>query len=111
MAAEVLQPMVVDEASLGFAAMVEAGPGGHFFGTAHTLERYERAFYEPMLSDRPGRQPSSSSPSAGSQNPNSAPLPSRGRAQMRPPMPSTSWRHTKSPIPAPDARRAASGAR
>jgi trimethylamine--corrinoid protein Co-methyltransferase len=51
MIAEVLQPMVVDEGSLGFAAMVEAGPGGHFFGTAHTLERYETAFYEPMLSD------------------------------------------------------------
>jgi trimethylamine--corrinoid protein Co-methyltransferase len=27
------------------------GPGGHFFGTAHTLERYETAFYEPLLSD------------------------------------------------------------
>jgi trimethylamine--corrinoid protein Co-methyltransferase len=51
MISEVLQPMVVDEASLGFAAMVEAGPGGHFFGTAHTLERYETAFYEPMVSD------------------------------------------------------------
>jgi trimethylamine--corrinoid protein Co-methyltransferase len=51
MISEVLQPMVVDEAALGFAAMVEAGPGGHFFGTAHTLERYETAFYEPMLSD------------------------------------------------------------
>ena len=51
MISEVLQPMVVDEGSLGFAAMVEAGPGGHFFGTAHTLERYETAFYEPMLSD------------------------------------------------------------
>jgi trimethylamine---corrinoid protein Co-methyltransferase len=51
MISEVLQPMVVDEGSLGFAAMVEAGPGGHFFGTAHTLERYETAFYEPMVSD------------------------------------------------------------
>jgi trimethylamine--corrinoid protein Co-methyltransferase len=27
------------------------GPGGHFFGTAHTLARYEHAFYDPMLSD------------------------------------------------------------
>jgi trimethylamine--corrinoid protein Co-methyltransferase len=51
MISEVLQPMVVDEGSLGFEAMVEAGPGGHFFGTAHTLERYETAFYEPMVSD------------------------------------------------------------
>jgi trimethylamine--corrinoid protein Co-methyltransferase len=51
MMSEVLQPMVVDEGSLGFDAMVDVGPGGHFFGTAHTLERYETAFYEPMLSD------------------------------------------------------------
>ena len=29
----------------------DVGPGGHFFGTAHTLERYETAFYAPVLSD------------------------------------------------------------
>jgi trimethylamine--corrinoid protein Co-methyltransferase len=51
MISEVLQPLVVDEGALGFEAMVEAGPGGHFFGTAHTLERFETAFYEPLLSD------------------------------------------------------------
>ncbi|MBA2299390.1 MAG: trimethylamine methyltransferase family protein [Chloroflexi bacterium] len=51
MISEVLQPIVVDESSLGFDAMVDVGPGGHFFGTAHTLERYETAFYEPMVSD------------------------------------------------------------
>jgi trimethylamine--corrinoid protein Co-methyltransferase len=27
------------------------GPGGHFFGAAHTLARYESAFYAPILSD------------------------------------------------------------
>jgi len=27
------------------------GPGGHFFGTAHTLERYQTAFYKPLVSD------------------------------------------------------------
>ncbi len=26
-------------------------PGGHFFGSAHTLARYETAFYRPLLSD------------------------------------------------------------
>ena len=31
--------------------MREVGPGGHFFGAAHTLERYETAFYAPLLSD------------------------------------------------------------
>ncbi|MEO5885750.1 MAG: trimethylamine methyltransferase family protein [Candidatus Limnocylindrales bacterium] len=51
MMSEVLQPLVVDEASLGFEAIREVGPGGHFFGTAHTLERYETAFYQPILSD------------------------------------------------------------
>jgi trimethylamine--corrinoid protein Co-methyltransferase len=51
MLSEVLQPLAVDEASLGFEAIAEVGPGGHFFGTAHTLERYETAFYRPLLSD------------------------------------------------------------
>ena len=51
MMAEVLQPLPVDEASLGFDAIADVGPGGHFFGTAHTLERYETAFYRPLLSD------------------------------------------------------------
>ncbi len=51
MMSEVLQPLVVDEASLGLEAIAEVGPGGHFFGAAHTLERYETAFYRPILSD------------------------------------------------------------
>ena len=40
MMSEVLQPLIVDEGSLGLDAIAEVGPGGHFFGTAHTLERY-----------------------------------------------------------------------
>lgn len=51
MMAETLRPIEVDEASLGLEAIREVGPGGHFFGAAHTLERYETAFYQPMLSD------------------------------------------------------------
>jgi trimethylamine---corrinoid protein Co-methyltransferase len=51
MMAEVLVPFTVDEAEIGFEAMAEVGPGGHHFATAHTLERYEHAFYRPMLSD------------------------------------------------------------
>ena len=51
MISEVLQPLPVDEASLGFEAIADVGPGGHFFGTAHTLERYETAFYRPLVSD------------------------------------------------------------
>ena len=29
----------------------EVGPGGHFFGAAHTMARYRNAFYAPMISD------------------------------------------------------------
>ena len=51
MMAEVLQPLPVDEASLGFDAIADVGPGGHFFATQHTLDRYETAFYRPLISD------------------------------------------------------------
>ncbi len=51
MMAAFVSPMAVSEESLGFAAMAEVGPGGHFFGAAHTLARYEDAFYQPLLSD------------------------------------------------------------
>ena len=46
-----LEPVDFSEDELGLAAMAEAGPGGHFFGTQHTLQRYETAFYAPLLSD------------------------------------------------------------
>ena len=51
MMGEFLQPLTVDEDSLALDAIREVGPGGHFFGSAHTLARYEHAFYAPMLSD------------------------------------------------------------
>ncbi len=40
-----------NEETMGFAAMLEVGPGGHFFGAQHTLERYSTAFYQPIISD------------------------------------------------------------
>lgn len=49
--AETLQPIEVTEETLGLDAMREVGPGGHYFGAAHTLARYETAFYAPILSD------------------------------------------------------------
>ena len=56
--AEMLQMMrvwsegfAVDQSALGLDAIREVGPGGHFFGAAHTLERYETAFYRPLVSD------------------------------------------------------------
>ena len=55
---ELLQMMsaFLDELSfskdeLAFDAIADVGPGGHFFGTQHTLDRYETAFYTPVLSD------------------------------------------------------------
>jgi len=51
MMAEYLQPIVVDDDSLGLDAIADVGPGGHFFGSPHTMERYETAFYAPLVSD------------------------------------------------------------
>ena len=48
---EFLQPIVVDEAELGLEAQREVSPGGHFFGSAHTMERYQTAFYQPLVSN------------------------------------------------------------
>jgi trimethylamine---corrinoid protein Co-methyltransferase len=45
-----LEPVQVDEAELGFEAIRGVRTGGHFFGEPHTLERYESAFYEPLVS-------------------------------------------------------------
>ncbi len=41
----------VNEETLALDAIREVGPGGHFFGVGHTIERYETAFYQPLLSD------------------------------------------------------------
>jgi len=43
--------IIVDEDSLAIEAIRDVGPGGHFFGTAHTMERYQTAFYRPMISN------------------------------------------------------------
>jgi trimethylamine--corrinoid protein Co-methyltransferase len=51
MVQEFLKPVVVDDGSMAFSAMEEVGPGGHFFGAQHTLERYSTAFYQPLISD------------------------------------------------------------
>ena len=40
-----------DDVDFGFTAHDEVAPGGHFFGAAHTMERYRDAFYAPYLSD------------------------------------------------------------
>jgi trimethylamine--corrinoid protein Co-methyltransferase len=51
MVMEFLIPLDTSEDALGVEAIREVGPGGHFFGGAHTLARYEHAFYTPIISD------------------------------------------------------------
>ena len=51
MVAEFLTPLDVSPAGLAIDAVRDVGPGGHYFGTAHTLERFETAFYSPIISD------------------------------------------------------------
>ena len=51
MVAEFLEPLDFSEDELGLRAIADVGPGGHFFGTAHTQERFKQAFYSPILSD------------------------------------------------------------
>jgi len=41
---ESLTPLEISKETLGFDAIKEVGPGGHFFGAADTLTRYEKAF-------------------------------------------------------------------
>ncbi|HZT20413.1 MAG TPA: trimethylamine methyltransferase family protein [Dongiaceae bacterium] len=48
---EFLQPFDTADVDKAMAAIAEVGPGGHFFGVGHTLERFETAFYAPLLSD------------------------------------------------------------
>ncbi len=51
MMAETLKPIEVNESTLALEAIREAGHGGHFFATAHTMANYTTAFYEPIVSD------------------------------------------------------------
>jgi trimethylamine--corrinoid protein Co-methyltransferase len=51
MLASWMDPINVTAEEIGLDSIREVGPGGHFFGTQHTLERYENAFYRPLVSD------------------------------------------------------------
>ena len=37
---------------IGFDAIAEVPPGGHFFATRHTMDRYSTAFYSPLVATR-----------------------------------------------------------
>jgi trimethylamine---corrinoid protein Co-methyltransferase len=49
--AQFLKPVSFTDDDLAVDAIAGVAAGGHFFGAAHTLARYESAFYRPLLSD------------------------------------------------------------
>ncbi len=49
--AEILRPVSFSDDDLAVDAIKDVAAGGHFFGSSHTLARYESAFYRPLLSD------------------------------------------------------------
>jgi len=52
MLAESFSPIEISDTELALDAITEVGPGGHFFGSPHTIERYEQAFYDPIVFSR-----------------------------------------------------------
>jgi trimethylamine--corrinoid protein Co-methyltransferase len=46
-----LVPIDTSPEALATETIAEVGPGGHFFGTAHTMERYETAFHAPLVAN------------------------------------------------------------
>lgn len=48
---EVIRPIEVNDDEIALDAIDDVGIAGHFFGTQHTIDRYESAFYDPIVSD------------------------------------------------------------
>jgi trimethylamine--corrinoid protein Co-methyltransferase len=46
------EPVEINDETLALDMMAEVGPGGHHFGTPHTLARFESAFHRPAVTDR-----------------------------------------------------------
>ena len=49
---KLFEPVEISDATLAFDMMKEIGPGGHHFGTPHTIERFQDAFYRSTTMDR-----------------------------------------------------------
>jgi trimethylamine--corrinoid protein Co-methyltransferase len=49
--AALAEPRRIDDGELALDAIRSVPAGGHYFGAAHTVARYERAFWRPILSD------------------------------------------------------------
>ena len=46
-----MQKIEVTKDDLALEAIKAVPPGGHFFGSSHTMSRFEHAFYQPLVSD------------------------------------------------------------
>ncbi|MBR9650692.1 trimethylamine methyltransferase family protein [Thalassovita aquimarina] len=51
MVAEMCVAAAAEDSDIAFDALAEVEPAGHFFGAAHTLERYQTEFYDPLVAD------------------------------------------------------------
>lgn len=51
MIAEMCHDTSAEDAEIGLDALAEIQPGGHFFSVAHTMERYQTEFYQPLAAD------------------------------------------------------------
>ncbi len=49
--AESMEPIGTSADEIGFDAIAEVEPGGHFFAAKQTMERFKDAFYEPLVCD------------------------------------------------------------
>lgn len=52
MFAELFRPTGVTAAEIATEVIGSVEPGGHFFGVPHTLERFQEAFYQPLVFSR-----------------------------------------------------------
>ena len=46
-----MKPIEAGADDLALDTIMNVPPGGHFFGTAHTMTRFEHAFHQPIVSD------------------------------------------------------------
>ena len=51
MVAELCAGAIAGEDEIGFEAIKEVAPSGHFFATTQTMARYNTEFYEPIVHD------------------------------------------------------------
>ncbi|MEX3007720.1 trimethylamine methyltransferase family protein [Hoeflea sp. TYP-13] len=49
--AQAMKPVEATEDAIGFEAIAEVQPGGHFFEAQQTMARYSDQFYEPLIRD------------------------------------------------------------